>query len=467
MGTFTYIIQPREGKVYGFGLDPSGRELINPQGALRYEGPRRLRVDALSLKAAAGTNPLTESEVKELGQTLFDVLFAEEHKFPFLDFWETYRQAGIRLELDIDETAQPDLAALPWEFLQVTPNRIMGERFLATDPTITFVRRSRRFRSPSPIQLAPGEQLRLLVAVAPPNPELSELAEVDYEGTCHTLQTLAGSHAARLAAPHIVNPATATKIDDSLRSKRHLFHFIGHGRLHNDAGEPEGLLAILGDGNMDQWVNAGEFANLLARNPPPLILLQACEGGASPLSNSMVGVAARLLQHNFPVVIAMQYKITNGTASKFVRKFYERLVEGDPVDQAVQEGRRAIADFNRTRDFATPVIFMQVQDGRLFEWTTPPDATASNQEGRGVQSGDASRSTQTLVTTLYKLMDAVFSQGDLELLCFYMGIDSDGFERPKPKFLKAFLSYCQNDSRLGELLNQCREMRPRTTWPEY
>ena len=86
---------------------------------------------------------------------------------------------------------------------------------------------------------------------------------------------------------------------------------------------------------------------------------------------------------NIPVVVAMQYEVSNISASRFARKFYERLAKGDPVDIAAQNGRRSLAlgptQF-RKRDFATPVIFMRVQDGYLFQrLEDKADSKADNQ----------------------------------------------------------------------------------------
>jgi hypothetical protein len=99
-------------------------------------------------------------------------------------------------------------------------------------------------------------------------------------------------------------------------------------------------------------------------------MLQACEGGMLSSSQAFVGVASKVVQQNVPVVVAMQYEVTNSTASRFALRFYQQLAANDPVDIAAQYGRRAIALGStqyRKRDFATPVIFMRVQNGYLFQ----------------------------------------------------------------------------------------------------
>jgi formylglycine-generating enzyme required for sulfatase activity len=118
------------------------------------------------------------------------------------------------------------------------------------------------------------------------------------------------------------------------------------------------------------WVDADYFSELFNQHRPGVVMLQACEGGMLSASQAFVGVASRVVQQNIPVVVAMQYEVTNSTACRFSRRFYQQLVQGDPVDIAAQYGRRAIAlgpTQYQKRDFATPVIFMRVQDGYLFK----------------------------------------------------------------------------------------------------
>jgi hypothetical protein len=117
------------------------------------------------------------------------------------------------------------------------------------------------------------------------------------------------------------------------------------------------------------WVDADRFSEFFTRHRPGVVMLQACESGALSAAQAFVGVASRVVQHNIPVVVAMQYEVSNTTASRFAQCFYKKLAVGEPVDIAAQEGRRAIAQGPaqyQKRDFATPVIFMRVQDGYLF-----------------------------------------------------------------------------------------------------
>lgn len=75
-------------------------------------------------------------------------------------------------------------------------------------------------------------------------------------------------------------------------------------------------------------------------------------------------------------------EVTNSTASCFANQFYKQLARENPVDIAVQLGRRSIGlgpTQYKKRDFATPVIFMRVQDGHLFQRESDQSDIESNQ----------------------------------------------------------------------------------------
>jgi hypothetical protein len=93
---------------------------------------------------------------------------------------------------------------------------------------------------------------------------------------------------------------------------------------------------------------------------------------------------------NIPVVVAMQYEVSNITASQFAYEFYERLAKGEPVDIAAQNGRRTIGleTQHRKRDFATPVISMRVQDGYLFK-RQEAEAESGKQNDRAIAKDNA------------------------------------------------------------------------------
>ena len=87
----------------------------------------------------------------ELGEVLFEILFDDVLRQDFANFYHQVVQEEkqlLRVELDIDETLMPEVAALPWEFMCLPQKANLGEVRLGTDPNIVF---SRRRSSGSPL----------------------------------------------------------------------------------------------------------------------------------------------------------------------------------------------------------------------------------------------------------------------------------------------------------------------------
>lgn len=338
-----------------------------PSGELRYKEKQE---EIQNLLQIVGNNELKNSkQARTLGEALFDVLFDSTLRQDFVNFhFQVVQQEKqlLRVELDIDEQGMPELAALPWEFMCLPAIANLGEIWIGTDPNLVFSRRRAQWNPAPPIQLKPGEKLRIALAIAAPK----DLGTVEYETVKSVLEDLAKEQSEHIELLPIVNPATPNAIDALLEKQPHIFHFIGHGRLQDEDGDEVGQIALVKKVfNTASWLDAGGFAELLNRHRPGIVLLQACESATSSASQAFVGVASKIVQQNIPVVVAMQYEVSNLTASQFAYELYERLAQDYPVDIAAQNGRRTVAldTGYRKRDFATPVIFMRVQDGYLFK----------------------------------------------------------------------------------------------------
>jgi formylglycine-generating enzyme required for sulfatase activity len=347
-------------------LDSQHRSLGEPYGKFSYE---KLG-DIKPLLQMAGNNDLKESSnTRAIGEGLFNILFDNVLRQDFVNFYYQVVQIDkqlLQVELDIDERGMSDVAALPWEFTCLPGSANLGEIWLGTDPNLVFTRRRAQWHPAPAIQLNLDEKLRIALAIAAPR----NLDLVVYEKVQLALKKLAINQSDRVELLPIVNPATPQAIDAVLEQQPHIFHFIGHGRLHDDRGQEVGQIALVDD-MFDEalWVDANFFGGLFNRHRPGVVMLQACEGGKLSASQAFVGVSSKIVQQNIPVVVAMQYEVSNFTASRFADCFYKRLAQDDPVDIAAQNGRRAIAlntQYSK-RDFATPVIFMRVQDGYLFK----------------------------------------------------------------------------------------------------
>ena len=98
-----------------------------------------------------------------------------------------------------------------------------------------------------------------------------------------------------------------------------------------------------------------------------LAVLNSCEGARSSLQDPYSGVATSLVEREIPAVIGMQFEITDRAAIVFAGEFYSALADGLPVDSSVAEARKAIYADQNDIEWGTPVLFMRVADGRLFD----------------------------------------------------------------------------------------------------
>lgn len=379
---YTYrIVITNRNKVKAISYDSEGNPLGEPDGEFR------LRDEALQyiLKATQREVDNFDCNIKELGSKLFGVLFDEKLRHDFFNVYRQSRNKGamLRVELDVDEQELPDVAALPWEFMHVPSEARYGELWLATAPDIIFSRRRAHWKAPDPIYVAPDECLRIALAVSAP----PQLGPVKYDRVWQGLNTLAGKMKNEIELLELVNPATPKTIDDVLEQRPHIFHFIGHAQFRTELRQDAGQIALV-DGALDKamWIEAERFSEFFRRHQPGIVVLQACEGAVLSKAEAFVGVASKIVDQDIPVVIAMQYKISNNIACRFVLEFYRRLFEHDPVDKAAQEGRRHISlgpTGYDTRDFATPVLFCRTTNGHVFQRFAP----SQQLHGRSVEEG--------------------------------------------------------------------------------
>ena len=210
----------------------------------------------------------SDDEVEALGEALFNVLFNERLRFGFFDIHEMVRKqnAVLRLELEINERIAPDLAALPWEFMRIPIDAGVAPFWLATTPDMTFSRRRARWQAVDPIQLEPGEALRVALVVSAP----TDQPAVEYKVVQQSLEEMSAASGGRIKLLKTIGPdssVTPEAIDNILRHKPHIFHFIGHGEFPRQPDDHRTARIALQDGfGAARWRSAGDFADLFRRH---------------------------------------------------------------------------------------------------------------------------------------------------------------------------------------------------------
>lgn len=356
----------------------------HPEGKLNYKGRQKQRIAALC--QAVHNNSANKNQIRELGQLLFTTLFDDSLRVPFLEGYIRVRKqpnAVLRLELEINENVLPDLAALPWELMCAPATGITGELWLGTDPNVVLSRRSAGWTVSPRCELAHDEPLRIAVLVADP----SDLpGQIEYAELWDQVEQLAKT-APHLFAAKLETQPTKDRLDALLeRFKPHIFHFIGYGRSHQQENQFTDQIAVLYESGQAKWISAAQFGTLFARHWPTVVLFHDAAAADKPTIPIFPKLAAQAMSHNIPVAVALQYPLGSEPARRFCGEFYRRLGKIEPVDKSVQEGRIFISDWNETRDFASPLLYMRVMQGQLFNrQAAPPIATPVPPDGELVR----------------------------------------------------------------------------------
>ncbi|MEC4819239.1 MAG: CHAT domain-containing protein [Scytonema sp. PMC 1069.18] len=438
--------------------DAQHQSLGQPSGKFRYQ--EKLTEGIQELLQIVRNGKLNDSnQSRLLGEALFDMLFDDVLRQDFVNFYYEVvqqKQQLLRVELDIDEQGMPEVAALPWEFMCLPERANLGTIWLATVPQLVFSRRRSQWIPAQPIQLKENEKLRIALVVSAPE----NLGKVEFEKVQTALEKLATEQAQDIELLPVVKQASPEGVDDILAKKPHIFHFIGHGRLENENKQEVGQIALLDDLDEAMWVDAGYFSDRFNRHRPGIVVLQACQGAMLSASQAFVGVASKVVQQNIPVVVAMQYEIPNSTAIRFTRRFYQELSKYKPVDIAAQEGRYAItlsATQYRTRDFATPVIFMRVPNGYLFQ----------KEQGSTQPLIDRTKTINLEPSQrqefMEALMDAFRSRNDLEMmLSFQLDWRLNQIARGEnyQQIVFNLIDYAEEQGKITELLEAAKTANP-------
>jgi CHAT domain len=320
-----------------------------------------------------GTRRLESPEMeraREFGGRLFDALFSSRVRDLYRDCSASARADGNGLRLKLSLGRAPALTDVPWEFLYDSPAFLSISQFT---PVVRYLELPRA-RSPIAVELP----LRILGVVSAP----SGAVALDVEDERRKVEQALGKQLIERDLVEItwLEQATLRALQRELRrGPYHVFHFIGHGAY--DPGLGESVLLFEDDEGRGRPVSGTQLGTMLADHTSlRLAILNACEGARTSRDDPFAGVAAALVQHELPAVIAMQFEITDRAAIIFAEELYAALVDGLAVDAALAESRKAIYGDGNDVEWGTPVLFMRVRDGRLFELPKPPPDAPRVQE---------------------------------------------------------------------------------------
>lgn len=341
-----------------------------------------------SAKNKPGVRSSASPEVREM-KDFGSLLYSEAFKGSVSDFYKkcAAQSDRIRLRLTLDQSVED----LPWEFLYA------NDDFVALSPDTPVVR---YIEGTEPCSLVKVEYpLRVLVVIAKPTDLVPLESDDEKNSILAVLKPLIDQGLVEVDV--IDGNDTWEKLIATLRPNRtHILHFIGHGDFDDKNGE--GVLVMADSEGKAMPVDSERFRYLMkSRSRLALVVLNSCLGTRSGDGEKFSSVAAGLVKSGVPAVIAMQFEISDESARVIAKTFYTSLALNMPVDAALTEARLQIfLNDKNNLEWATPILYMQVREGQLFEFRGPrpkslsvnlddvvgPPATPQTHEGAALEA---------------------------------------------------------------------------------
>ena len=404
-------------RVKEFKIVVTGDGKIELKDAASNIGTYRLSLDPVRIRTIeALIDMLREGrlvrtrEYQTLGANLYSVLLDNaigQELIRQVDEQKARNRLRVNLEFETGPSKGEityGLECWPWEYLYYEPSQHQRGRrqFLATATRLTLTRSLRLQGLSSTVLEEPP--LRILFFAARPSnltrfePEKTKavleafkedvtksLAErfPDAEGALVEFQCWTDPDP-KLATDHspTYQAACTWKRFEGLvfTFQPNVIHFLGHGDY--DEEDDKGRIAFTQTNGEADWITDDDITECLdsARDRLKLVFLQACESGSPPKSRhnpyrGVSGIGLSLAKCDIPAVVAMQYNIKPRDADTFAYEFYGALAENEPIDVAVQIGRKKISA-RSGEAFGLPVLYSR-KPGTLF-----PDKPAA-QSPRG------------------------------------------------------------------------------------
>jgi tetratricopeptide (TPR) repeat protein len=315
----------------------------------------------VALRSSARVRSSSAPEVRkmrEVGAALFEqAITGPVREFYYKCQGHADQQGkGIRWRLALDTS----VGDLPWEFMY------LQDEFLALNPRSPIVRYIKGAARVAPLKAE--HPLRLLVVIASPSDETPLDAATEKSRIETALKPLTTKNL--LDVTFIEGPDTWERLIDALLPNRtHILHFIGHGAFDEKNGE--GVLVMEDAEGKGARIDSERLRVLVqGKSRLRLVVLNSCLGTSGDVAQPFSSMAAGLVRSGVPAVIAMQFEISDQAAREIAETFYTSLALNYPVDAALTEARRKIFLSDRdSLEWATPILYMQVPDGRLFQFT--------------------------------------------------------------------------------------------------
>jgi CHAT domain len=164
-----------------------------------------------------------------------------------------------------------------------------------------------------------------------------------------------------------------------------IVHFWGHGGF--DSTLKQGYLKFerLKDSNENSSrLYASDFAQLIYDYKIRLVFLNGCETARTDQNDdpSRSSVAGALLKVGVPAVVANQYSMPDNSSHSLSATFYNELVKGQTVAEAMRRGRRRMEYTEKSKllDWGIPVLYSSDPNLIVFSSQMKPPVSIGPEE---------------------------------------------------------------------------------------
>ena len=354
------------------GTDPKAKLTFDPfLSEDDYEDLRWYLEDYMDLPdggSVVGAQRI-ERSLEEWGQKLYADVFDDAVSRQLL----TALMADHTHRLLTIATNEPDVLRLPWELMA-------DSRGPLTQQGLTIRRQLELTQEPTEYQAT--LPLRILLVVSRPD----DTGFIDPRHTARAMLDALAPLGDRVAVDFCRPPTLATMqqmLSAATRRSQpyHIVHFCGHGDFIPEISlgalcfeKPEGGAGLV----ETDHVRADRLGDLLARHKIPLAVLEACRSGQMDRVLAFRSIAPRLIHAGVGSVLSMSHAVHVEATRTLLERFYQQLVGGVSIGQALEEARAALIAYPyrwiepgprgqsvELKDWFLPHLYQQGDDTRL------------------------------------------------------------------------------------------------------
>jgi hypothetical protein len=328
----------------------------------------------------------------------------------------------VRISFETD----PDIAALPWEFVCHPKQSGIREFYLASEFKLIL---GRYIDGLGNKEIAPADdKVRVLFTTSLPERKAFRSARKEADRLIRLLEV--GEQTGKAMEIERVDSWDAEKVGAALQALARdghpvdVVHLTALFRIHDqkmqvyltdldaESSEPTSNGDVPDQTqHSDSWQLANTVVNVLTSQYRPTLLVLALSDWEGEFPAHFEQLAPDFVNAGIPAVLAMQYPMSSEQGMKFLTSFYAALTEGAEIGEAVQTGRRELMLRKVDRNFGTPVLYMQsARDAQLMRAAIPLDnVTETEHRTRGVvpQPRAGAKPREPAADVKRRLLDAI------------------------------------------------------------